>query len=77
MVQIHYPDRIDIITGLQSASGGSWKGKANFSFVDGTNANQPGAEWQFKNSLQVLEADIVIDLLTDGRIGGIEFLFLL
>jgi hypothetical protein len=45
LVQNYYPDRIDIISGLQNASGGSWNGKAYFGFVDSTNANQVGSEW--------------------------------
>ena len=76
-VEENYPDRKDIIAGLQNAAGGSWKGKAYFQFVDSTNANKEGAEWQHDECFVLDEEDIVIDLLKDGRIGGIEFISLL
>jgi len=44
-------------------------------FVSGERPNQSGSEWQFKENL-VLEhkgdGTIVMDILKDGRIGGIE-----
>lgn len=77
MVMKQYPDRGDVITGLQNSIDGHWRSKAYFQFVDSTNANQPGAEWQHDDCIVLDEADIVIDLLKDGRIGGKEFLSLL
>lgn len=45
-------------------------------FVDPREPNQPGSEWQFDRNV-VLESSsegiIVVDVLTSGRIGGIEF----
>ena len=50
-------------------------------FVDTTRPNKPGSEWQFVSNL-ILESDaticpddrdIVVDVLTDQRIGGLEF----
>ena len=76
-VQEQYPDRQDLIAGLQNSTGGHWKGKAYYQFVESTNANQRDAEWQHDDCIVVDEANIVIDLLKDGRIGGIEFLSLL
>lgn len=46
-------------------------------FISSAQPNQPGAEWQFDRSV-VLEdtayGEVVIDILKDGRIGGIELL---
>lgn len=46
-------------------------------FVSSEDANVPGAEWQH-DYCQVLEetpyGEVVLDILKDGRIGGIEFL---
>ena len=45
-------------------------------FVNPDGANQPGAEWQFKENLflyDLTEGNLVVDILQDGRVGGIEF----
>lgn len=45
-------------------------------FVNATNANQPGAEWQFRESVFLdlpTGGTILIDVLKDGRIGGFEW----
>ena len=51
--------------------------RAYIYFVPGDGANQPGSEWQFDRN-EVLhdpkEGELVLDVLKDGRIGGIEFL---
>ena len=46
-------------------------------FVDPRNPNQPGSEWQFKiNNIMIhpTEGALVLDVLKDGRVGGVEFL---
>ena len=46
-------------------------------FVDPKNPNKPGSEWQFKKCVELkslTEGELVLDVLEDGRIGGIEFL---
>jgi hypothetical protein len=51
--------------------------KAFIYFVSPENPNQPGAEWQFERNLQLnspQHGQIIIDVLTNQRIGGIEFL---
>ena len=77
LVQVQYPDRKDLVLALQKSVGGHWRDKAYFQFVDSANSNEKGAEWQHDDCIVVDEANIVIDLLKDGRIGGIEFLSLL
>jgi hypothetical protein len=45
-------------------------------FVDPTDANQPGAEWQFDTTLWMkdpVEGNLVVDVLKGGRIGAVEF----
>ena len=76
LVREQEPDREDIITSLQSCKGGHWSSKGYYQFVDSRNPNQAGSEWQHDDCIvieQENEGDIVIDLLKDGRIGGIEF----
>jgi uncharacterized protein YuzE len=45
-------------------------------FVDAKNANKPDSKWQFRENL-ILEddvhGDLVLDILENGTIGGIEF----
>ena len=77
LVREEHPDIQDVITGLQNSVGGHWRSKAYYQFVDSKNANQIGAEWQHDDCIVVVKVDIVIDLLKDGRIGGIEFISLL
>ena len=43
-------------------------------FVDPTNPNKLGSEWQFKQNLMFHDGRLVLDVLKDGRIGGVEFL---
>jgi len=51
--------------------------KAYIYFVAGEGANQPGSEWQFDRNeflSDPKEGDLVLDVLKDGRIAGLEFL---
>jgi hypothetical protein len=77
LVRQQVPNRQDLIMAFQNCSVGQWTSKAYFRFVDGTNANQVGAEWQFDENV-IIESEtlgtLVIDYLKDKRIGGIEIL---
>ncbi|MBL0051853.1 MAG: hypothetical protein IPP29_10265 [Bacteroidetes bacterium] len=77
LVKDTHPDRADVIIGLQKFVGGHLSSKAYYQFVDSKNANQVGAEWQHDDCIVIAKMDMVIDLLKDGRIGGIEFISLL
>lgn len=46
----------------------------NFYFVDSTNPNAPGSDWQYKKSIKIEArgADLIFDILTDDRIGMLE-----
>ena len=80
LVRQQYPTQQDLITALTNCENGKWKNKAYFQFVDSKNANQIGAEWQFDTNIVLEHPDkgtIVLDVLKNKRIGGIEFLELL
>ena len=51
--------------------------KAYIHFVHPASPNQPGSEWQFDRNVSLhhpLDGHVVLDVLTDGRIGGLEFI---
>ncbi len=71
------PDRIDLIEQLNKFERRSWFRQAYIRFVNNSNPNQKGSEWQFAENIVLeheTEGTIVLDILKDGRIGGIEFL---
>ena len=46
-------------------------------FVNPRNPNSPGSEWQFEANVVLkhpTEGDLVLDILKDRRVGGVEFL---
>jgi len=46
-------------------------------FVSNKNPNQPGSEWQFKRNVLLEHSDyfvLAIDVLSGGRVGGVELL---
>jgi hypothetical protein len=77
LVKAQYPEKLEIIERLKTCKAGYWKSKAYIYFVSATNPNQLKSNWQHKESL-ILEDEkkgtIVIDILTENKIGGIEFL---
>lgn len=47
-------------------------------FVDGADANKPGADWQIDRTESLEGPDgqtVILDLLKDGRVGGVELIF--
>ena len=67
----------NLINSLQNFSGGKWKNKAYYQFVNSINPNQVGSEWQFQDNIIIEHKEIgtiVIDLLKRNKIGGIEFI---
>lgn len=76
LIKEQEPERLDLIKELEKSKIRRWIRQPYVSFVSSENANEPGAQWQFKENV-VLEHDgegtIVLDILQDGRIGGIEF----
>lgn len=76
LIKEQEPDRTDLIEQLRKSDRQRWIRQPYIRFVSGDRPNQPGSEWQFEENI-VLEHDsegtIVLDILKDGRIGGIEF----
>jgi hypothetical protein len=48
-----------------------------YNYVDDSNPNQTGSEWQHQDciNIYVAGADLIFDLLKDGRIGGVEVIY--
>ncbi len=77
LIKEQEPDRIDLIEELEKSNRKKWVRQAYIHFVSGERPNQPGSEWQFGENIVLeheTEGTIVLDILKDGRIGGIEFL---
>lgn len=71
------PERTDLIQQLNRIGKRTWERQAYIYFVSGFEPNQDGSEWQFEESIVLHHESggtIVLDVLKDGRIGGIEFL---
>jgi hypothetical protein len=52
-------------------------GRAYLCFVDPAGADEPGSQWRFRENVLLRhprEGELVLDVLRDGRIGGVEFL---
>jgi hypothetical protein len=80
LVEEQESSRQDVIEALKNCSAGQWTSNGYFQFVSSENANQPNSEWQHDECLVIEQkdkGDIVIDVLKDGRIGGIEFIDLI
>lgn len=80
LVEKQEPERQDLISALRNCKGGHWSSNGYYQFVNSRNPNQPGSEWQHDESVVIEQkdkGDIVIDILKDGRIGGIEFIDLI
>ena len=62
---------------LENCGAGVWESPAYVRYISSQNANAPGAEWQFETNV-VLEhpifGTVVVDVLTEHRLGGFEFL---
>ena len=81
LVKEQEPEREDIILSLQNCNEGKWTSKAYYSFVISDNKpNQLGSNWQHSECIEIEDyfgGNIVLDILKDDKIGGIEFLELI
>jgi hypothetical protein len=76
-VRAHRPDLPWLADALARCTRAAEGGRAYLYFVDPTNANAPGAEWQIADTVtleRTPEGTLVLDILTGQRVGGIEFL---
>lgn len=77
MIKEQEPDRVDLIDQLKKSERKKWIRQPYISFVSGERPNQLGSEWQIEKNIVLeneKEGTIVLDILKDGRIGGIEFI---
>jgi len=66
-----------IAEALAKCSRSRRESKAYVHFVDPSRPNEPGSDWQFDRNVFLTDperGDLVLDVLKDGRIGGVEFL---
>jgi hypothetical protein len=71
------PDAPWLAAALAQCTRASQERRAYLYFVDPARANEPGAAWQFAENVVLhhpREGSLVLDVLKDGRIGGVEFL---
>jgi hypothetical protein len=72
-----FPDQPELAEAFSRCLRARGAGGAVVYFVDPARANQAGSAWQFDRN-ELLEdtefGDVVVDVLKDGRIGGIELL---
>ncbi len=76
LIKQQAPDRFDLIEELEQSDRKTWIKQPYIYFVSAERPNQPGSEWQFAENIVLeheTEGTIVLDVLKDGRIGGIEF----
>ncbi|HEU5365509.1 MAG TPA: hypothetical protein VFU62_08255 [Hanamia sp.] len=76
LVKQQEPERKDIIKSLKKCSGGKWTSSGYYLFVFTSKSNK-GTEWKFNENI-VLEHEflgfIVLDVLKNGSIAGIEYI---
>jgi hypothetical protein len=76
LVRQQEPERQDVVKALKKCSGGKWTSSGYYQFTAPKKGNK-GAEWRFYENI-ILEHEflgfIVLDVLRNGRIGGIEFI---
>ncbi|MBU0487891.1 MAG: hypothetical protein KKA07_11205 [Bacteroidetes bacterium] len=76
LVQEQEPDRTDIIEQLRKSKIRKWVRQPYIRFDSAIRPNLPGSAWQFEENIVLeheTEGTIVLDVLKNGRIGGIEF----
>ena len=76
LMQEQLPDKTEIIEALKSCTRGVWQKKNYIYFVNPKNPDLLGSEWQFKENIIVEDEArgmILLDILKDGRVGGIQF----
>lgn len=76
LIKEQEPERLDLIEQLEISEKKKWIRQPYIHFVSAERPNQLGSEWQFEENIVLeheTEGTIVLDVLKDGRIGGVEF----
>ena len=75
-VQKQFPEYPWLPEALEKCGIGEWESPAYVGYISRQNPNQPGSVWQFATSV-ILDHEslgmVILDILTDNRLGGIEF----
>ncbi len=75
--QEHVPEELWLPEALAQCTRCNWESPAYVHFVDPSCPNEEGSEWQFDINIIIeheTEGDLVLDILKDRRVGGVEFL---
>jgi len=76
--EVQEPSRPWLARALQACTKCRWESRAYVHFVNPSNANKPGAEWQLRENIVLddpAEGELVLDILKDGRVGGLGLLW--
>lgn len=76
LIREQEPDRTDLIEELEKLERKKWIRQPYVRFISAERPNQVDSEWQFDENIVLeheTEGTIVLDILKNGRIGGIEF----
>lgn len=72
-----YPKKVWLVDALMQCNQVMFESEAYIFFIDCHNPNAKGSEWQFQENLKLnhpKEGELILDILTDNRVGGVEFL---
>lgn len=76
LLKSEIPNQKELISFVEKIKVENWKSRAYVYFINPQNPNQPNSDWQFEENL-ILESKkygtLILDILTDNRIGGVEF----
>ncbi len=77
LVELARSQRPELVAALAGCTRARHAGDAMIHFVSPRRPNQPGSAWQFRENATLEHPDqgtLVLDVLKDGRVGGVEFL---
>jgi hypothetical protein len=61
---------------LDNCGQGEWESRAYVGYIPRQQPNRPGSPWQFQTNILLTHTTlsrVILDILTDDRLGGIEF----
>ena len=76
LLHAQHPDKPELAAAMRECRTSIHETPGYMTFVNPARPNLPGSEWQFGGNVQLtdpMRGWIVLDVLKDGRIGGIEF----